>query len=432
MKSKLKSNSSFTILIGVVSLLLAVVGITAAYFSVTVIGNNEASSIITNTVNLGNIIFTDGNDINVSNVYPGWSETKTFTVANTTEGANNEISYAIFLYEETNTLTDAAYTDFSYSLSGTSTNGGTTINITDEMVPYQDYDSNYEYIPSTILLSDEGVLNGIDTHTYNFTIELRESGEDQNEAQGKEFSGVLQVNVAADIGKLTWDAENSSWREYVALTSENCFNAEEYEDENEEDKVIINGYYSYENNNSSNPACPKEVNIPSTINGISVTSINAAAFQELGIEKIIIPNTVTYIGSNSFAYNNIENLVIPNSVTYIGENAFQENNIAKLTLSNSLITIGDSAFYWNSLKTITIPSSVTTIGHGAFGINKIKTITIPSSVTTIESFAFSDNQLTSVCIKGKSNSAAFSSYGTNIWGWVLGYSDSNIIWNCTN
>lgn len=200
-----RGQSIFLSVVGVATLLVAIVGATFAYFSITVQGNEQASSIAVTTKVVGNVIFTDGDNVSITDIYPGWSATKHFTVANTTVGADDVISYAVLLNVTTNTITDAANGAFKYSLTGTTSHSGTTIALTDVVVPSTA--GNNE-------LSDDGVLNGEDTHTYTFVIELEETGSDQNAAQGKSFSGVLQVIVAPGSGKRTWDAETSSWKAY--------------------------------------------------------------------------------------------------------------------------------------------------------------------------------------------------------------------------
>ena len=54
-------------------------------------------------------------------------------------------------------------------------------------------------------------------------------------------------------------------------TSEACFATTGTETK------AITSYHSYENNDSANPACPRDVVIPSTIDGIEVTTIDDAA-----------------------------------------------------------------------------------------------------------------------------------------------------------
>lgn len=169
----------------------------------------------------------------------------------------------------------------------------------------------------------------------------------------------------------------------------------------------IDGYYNNEGNDTNNPACPKSIAIPSKIGRVEVTAIAFAAFNQKGLTTVIIPPTVTTIGLNAFFWNELIEVEIPSSVE----------------------TIGAGAFAGNKLTEIEIPSGVTTIDDAAFSGNKLAKIEIPSSVTTIGAGAFIRNRLTSVIIKGKNSASDFLTYGTDVWGWAEGYSDSNIVWN---
>ncbi len=206
MKIKQRGHSSLMTILLIAALLSALFAVSVAYFSINVTGNDTASSVIVTTVNLGNIVFLDGSEINVTKVYPGWSITKTFTIENAAEAAQDQISYAIFLNVTTNEITPLSEDAFVYSLSGTSTNGGTIINLTDVTVPIKTGNN---------VLSDNGILNGKDKHTYTFKIELKEIHKDQNAVQGKVFSGVLQVDIAQGEGVRTWNEETSSWKSYT-------------------------------------------------------------------------------------------------------------------------------------------------------------------------------------------------------------------------
>ncbi len=94
-----------------------------------------------------------------------------------------------------------------------------------------------------------------------------------------------------------------------------------------------------------------DVYIPSTINGLLVTSIGDEAFYNGGRPQPYTLNSVT----------------IPDSVTSIGFAAFAWWwSLKSVTLGNGLISIGAVAFADCGLITITIPSGVTSIGDSAF------------------------------------------------------------------
>ena len=89
--------------------------------------------------------------------------------------------------------------------------------------------------------------------------------------------------------------------------------------------------------------------IPSSINGVPVTTIGDRAFELNNLTSVIIPDSVTTIGDAAFAGNNLTSVVIPDSVTTIGGNAFAGNNLSSVYIgANSNLTettgIGMSAF----------------------------------------------------------------------------------------
>ena len=77
----------------------------------------------------------------------------------------------------------------------------------------------------------------------------------------------------------------------------------------------ITDYYENEFDNAANPACPRDVDIPSTIGGVSVTTIGSAfecsdgfcveryAFFEAGLTSVTIPASVTTIERRTFEGN---------------------------------------------------------------------------------------------------------------------------------
>ena len=110
------------------------------------------------------------------------------------------------------------------------------------------------------------------------------------------------------------------------------------------------------------------VAIPSTIDGLSVTSIGVSAFKYLAITSVTIPNSVTNVGDSAFSgCSSLTSVTIPNSVTSIGDFAFFLSGITSVTIPNRVVSIGDYEFEsCYSLTTVLIPNSVTNIGCLAF------------------------------------------------------------------
>ncbi|MCB9819929.1 leucine-rich repeat protein [Candidatus Nomurabacteria bacterium] len=160
----------------------------------------------------------------------------------------------------------------------------------------------------------------------------------------------------------------------------------------------ITDYYDTEGNVTGAPACTKDVDIPSSIGGVEVTSIGNSAFESNQLTSVTIPDSVTSIGNGAFSYNQLTSVTIPDSVTSIGDSAFSSNQLTSVTIPDSVTSIGIGAFSYNQLTSVTIPNTVTSIGNSAFAYNQLTSVTIPDSVTSIGIGAFYSNQLTSVTI----------------------------------
>lgn len=120
--------------------------------------------------------------------------------------------------------------------------------------------------------------------------------------------------------------------------------------------------------------------------------------------EIAVFNSIKYTISNGtatvtgIANNNIKTLIIPSTlegvpVTSINSNAFEYNsNLESVTLPGSITAICNSAFYGcTNLKKINMPENLQTIEWGAFcNCKNLETPVFPSSLITIDSYAFSN------------------------------------------
>jgi len=180
--------------------------------------------------------------------------------------------------------------------------------------------------------------------------------------------------------------------------------------------------------------------IPTTTNGLPITSIGDFAFEEGNMHKltsVTISDSIATIGYQSFSGCSIlTNVIFGNSVTDIGYESFQGcTGLKNISIPNSVtgiggytflgcigltnITLGDgvsdieSAFYGcTALKTITIPNSVTSIGvYSFYGCSSLASITIPNRVTTIGQSAFQNCiSLTNACIGTNVTSIGFGAF----------------------
>jgi hypothetical protein len=104
-----------------------------------------------------------------------------------------------------------------------------------------------------------------------------------------------------------------------------------------------------------------DVIIPSSINGLSVSSIGSSAFNGIAtkgnvmkvkLTSVIVPNTVSSIQENAFMGNNLTNVELPDSLNEIGVYAFRDNKLSEITLPKNLTIIGYWAFQGNNVKTV--------------------------------------------------------------------------------
>lgn len=177
--------------------------------------------------------------------------------------------------------------------------------------------------------------------------------------------------------------------------------------------------------------------IPSTINGLPVTSIGDDAFVfDYDVNGVSFPNTVTNIGYEAFLFSGLTNVSVPANVVNVGESAFggcgglneinvnSENpNYSSLdgvlfdknqktllqfpggvvgtyTIPDSVTSIGDFAFAHGDLPNVVIPGNVSRIGIDAFYESGLTNMTSSSGLTDIGAGAFQSCGLTTVVVPG--------------------------------
>ena len=209
-----KGNTILLTVIAIATLLVAVVGATFAYFTATISGNDNASSIIVHAANLGTITFTDGQEIKLENALPGANTSKQFTIA--ASEATIPIKYGVKLNIKTNEFIDTTGNegnDLVYTLSGTKGAGtgesGALISGTENIEEGGHKDLAITGSSSSSMFLGQGTLGVGETHTYTFTIKFKETGSDQNSNQNKNFVGSLEV-TASDESNSTYYYNNTN------------------------------------------------------------------------------------------------------------------------------------------------------------------------------------------------------------------------------
>lgn len=214
-----RGQSIFLSVVGIATLLVAIVGATFAYFSINVTGNEAASSINVTAAVVGGVTFTDGADITATNVYPGWSTEKTFTVAQT-QATTEDIQYYISLVVGKNDFSAAHASDLVYSLvDGGATayaGGGTLVTASNQNLPAE---GTTQIGGATTF----GTLKGgaaADSHTYKLKVLFKELGTEQNYAQGYNIEFSIRVDVKANQGLRTEDTGNTGFTLWTTGTTE--------------------------------------------------------------------------------------------------------------------------------------------------------------------------------------------------------------------
>ena len=165
-----------TILV-VASLLVVVLSVTLAYFTAQIIGKGK--DVLVTSADL-KIVFTDTDgNIEGNNITPGWSNSKTFTVKNESNGT---YKYDIIIKDLVNTFKTYKYLQYKIA----STDGG--YNMTD-----------YSYLPKASIKEDvtlayEVSIDKGKTHTY--TIEIKYANDesvDQSIDMGQSLSGTIYI-----------------------------------------------------------------------------------------------------------------------------------------------------------------------------------------------------------------------------------------------
>ncbi len=178
-----KNNTILLSVITVASLLVAVVGVTYAYFTASVSGT--ASSVIVNAQNLAKITYSGGSSVSLQNALPGAvTSPQTITVQASNNGTSS-IKYTLKWKDVSNGFNLAGHNDIVYTLKGTSSTGSTGV-----VAAHNDTTA-----PTSDSIIGSGTIKPGEKHTYTLTVKFKETGSDQNSLQGKTFSGKIEVIV---------------------------------------------------------------------------------------------------------------------------------------------------------------------------------------------------------------------------------------------
>ena len=168
-----KGQTIFLSVIGIATLLVAIIGATFAYFTTSMTGTQ--GNVNATTAKIGAATFSAGS-VDATAVLPGWSsEAKNVTV--TLGESDYDVSYTCVLTMTANPLTDlrlaVAGDNAVAAANKTLATGETETKIA------------------------EGVLKSGESKTMTYTLTFAETGADQNAQQSATIAGVVKCSTAA-------------------------------------------------------------------------------------------------------------------------------------------------------------------------------------------------------------------------------------------
>jgi len=197
-----RKNKIIVSVVGITIVLLALLGITYAYYLTRIQGNTNTNSISITTANLL-LKYDDGSGAIVEeNIMPGVTYTKTFSVTN--EGNAKIDNYVVYLEEVVNDLTRTE--DLTYKLTCSSTAADCA-------------GGSGEYPKLAGIIATNSIEVGV-THNYTLTITYENlPNTDQSIDMGSRISGYIQIYNLTDIVDLTGSVTNASDGDYVQINS---------------------------------------------------------------------------------------------------------------------------------------------------------------------------------------------------------------------
>ena len=174
------------IVLSSILLIFFISGVTYAWFSANVIGNENGKGTVVETGTLS-INYINSFNLEGNNIVPGWSESRTFTVTNTgTREAYYKIEWANVFNEFVNK------NDLTYELTFSSNKNSEVTNIGEKILPGTG--NNIEILSHVEILPEEVI-------TFNLTVRYKNNGN-QNSDIGKKFKGKIEVKSSNKVNEV--------------------------------------------------------------------------------------------------------------------------------------------------------------------------------------------------------------------------------------
>lgn len=180
-------NTILLTVIGIATLLVAIVGATFAYFTATVTDGDKGSSVIIRTATLA-VTYNDGNNIVASGITPGWTDTKTISITNTTD-----YPAAYTFRWKAGTKNTVEQDELTYVVNCTSDPAGNAPTaLSKTTVP-----GNSTGTAPIVNIFTNQVINAHTVISCSLVFTFAETNSEQNYNQTKEFYGTLELVAEA-------------------------------------------------------------------------------------------------------------------------------------------------------------------------------------------------------------------------------------------
>jgi len=210
-----RKNKIIVSIVGITIVLLALLGLTYAYYLTRIQGNTNTTSISITTADL-KLEYSEGEDSNISltGLMPGVDiPAKTFTVTNS--GNSKVDDYVVAIIDVTNTLTRTD--DLTYTLTCVQKNESGVVTGTCKGV---DTDPDTEYPTQNSMIVTNSIEAGY-VHEYSLKLTyVNLTDTDQSIDMGSTIKGKVQIYGLADTIDLTGTVTGASEGDYVQINSE--------------------------------------------------------------------------------------------------------------------------------------------------------------------------------------------------------------------
>jgi len=189
---KQTSNTIMLTVIGVATLLIALIGATFAYFSATV-SNASNESVSVTTLTPVALVYT-GATLSLTNALPGSTNTNTFTVQNPANSPSPQ-KYDLKFYIDSNNFATSTGDKLTLKITATSS-GSNTPTITGDFASAaaKDYSNGSTYGSSySNKFVDQQKIAAGETHTYTALLDFADKQSLNNTNQNKTFTAHINL-----------------------------------------------------------------------------------------------------------------------------------------------------------------------------------------------------------------------------------------------